>query len=116
VKLSIASVLYRSAPYIGAFHARARASVKAFAGNDHKIALANDGSPDGLDLAVALTQDDPHVTIVDLSCNFGRHKAMMTGLARASSDFVFLSPSWRRRRHVSVEGIFRNQAATPTPS
>ncbi len=94
MKLFIVSTLYCSAPYIGEFHARASATAEAFAGNDYKILLLNDGSPDeSLNLAAALMRDDPQVTIVDLSSNFGHHKTMMTGLAHASGDFAFLIDS-----------------------
>ncbi len=94
MKLSIVSTLYCSAPYIREFHARASAAAEAFVGSDYEILLVNDGSPDeSLDLAVALTRDDPHVTVVDLSRNFGHHKAMMTGLAQASGDLIFLIDS-----------------------
>ena len=36
---------------------------------------------------------DPTVRIVDLSRNFGHHKAMMTGLSYARGDLVFLIDS-----------------------
>ena len=36
---------------------------------------------------------DPHVRIIDLARNFGHHKAMMTGLAHARGDLVFLIDS-----------------------
>ncbi len=54
----------------------------------------NDGSPDNsLDIAVQLTESDSHVVVVDLSRNFGHHKAMMTGLAHARGQQVFLIDS-----------------------
>ncbi|WP_156296432.1 glycosyltransferase family 2 protein [Mycobacterium paragordonae] len=94
MKLSIVSTLYCSALYIGEYHGRASAVAKAFAGDDYEILLVNDGSPDeSLDLAVALARDDPHVKVIDLSRNFGHHKAMMTGLAHSSGDLVFLIDS-----------------------
>jgi putative glycosyltransferase len=56
--------------------------------------LVNDGSPDdSLDVALALHRADPRVVIVDLARNFGHHKAMMTGLAHAAGDVVFLIDS-----------------------
>jgi len=56
--------------------------------------LVNDGAPDNsLDLAVRLTEQDSHVVVVDLSRNFGHHKAMMTGLAHAKGELVFLIDS-----------------------
>lgn len=94
MKLSIVATLYQSAPYINEFHERASASAKRMVGDDYEIVLVNDGSPDNsLDLAVRLTEQDSHVVVVDLSRNFGHHKAMMTGLAHAKGELVFLIDS-----------------------
>lgn len=94
MKLSIVATLYQSAPYIAEFHRRATAVAKAFAGEDYEIVLVNDGSPDhSLEVAVQISEQDGHVVVVDLSRNFGHHKAMMTGLAAAGGDHVFLIDS-----------------------
>lgn len=94
MRLSIVATLYRSAPYIDEFHRRACAIARAQVGEDFEIVLVNDGSPDNsLDLAVALSDTDEHVVVVDLSRNFGHHKAMMTGLATARGERVFLIDS-----------------------
>jgi putative glycosyltransferase len=94
MKLSIVTPLYRSAPYIAEFHRRTSVVATALAGDDYEIIMVNDGSPDdGLDIAVALSDTDPHVVVVDLSRNFGHHKAIMTGLATAVGDLVFLIDS-----------------------
>ena len=46
--------------------------------------MVNDGSPDdSLQIAIELHRRDHRVRIVDLSRNFGHHKALMTGLAHA---------------------------------
>jgi len=58
------------------------------------LILVNDGSPDNsLELAVSLHEKDQRVKIIDLSRNFGHHRAMMTGLSYALSDYVFLIDS-----------------------
>jgi putative glycosyltransferase len=94
MKLSIVATLYHSAPYIAEFHRRACTAARQLVGEDFEIVLVNDGSPDNsLDLAVELSMADPHVVVVDLSRNFGHHKAMMTGLANAAGDRVFLIDS-----------------------
>ena len=94
MKLSIVATLYQSAPYINEFHERATVTAKQLVGNDYEIVLVNDGSPDNsLDLAIRLTEQDSHVVVVDLSRNFGHHKAMMTGLAHAKGELVFLIDS-----------------------
>jgi putative glycosyltransferase len=94
MKLSIVATLYQSAPYIYEFYARAHAVAKELVGEEFEIVLVNDGSPDhSLDLAIKLTEQDSHVVVVDLSRNFGHHKAIMTGLAHASGELVFLIDS-----------------------
>lgn len=94
MKLSIVATLYQSAPYIAEFHQRASAAARQLVGDNYEIVLVNDGSPDSsLDLAVQLTKSDGHVVVVDLSRNFGHHKAMMTGLAHATGERVFLIDS-----------------------
>lgn len=105
MKLSIVTTLYRSESYIDEFYARASAAAQGFAGDDYEIVMVNDGSPDrSLDVAVALTKKDPRVAVVDLSRNFGHHKALMTGMAHARGEHVFLidvdleeEPEWLAR-------------------
>jgi putative glycosyltransferase len=93
VKLSIVTTLYRSAPTIREFYRRVVAAAEAIT-SDIELVMVNDGSPDNsLDLAVELHRADPRVVVVDLSRNFGHHKALMTGLAYASGDLVFLIDS-----------------------
>ncbi|WP_341743800.1 glycosyltransferase family 2 protein [Azonexus hydrophilus] len=102
MKLSIVATLYQSAPYINEFHERASASARRMVGDDYEIVLVNDGSPDNsLDLAIRLTEQDSHVVVVDLSRNFGHHKAMLAGLTQARGERIFLidsdleeSPEW----------------------
>ncbi|WP_153147560.1 glycosyltransferase family 2 protein [Dechloromonas sp. H13] len=111
MKLSIVATLYQSAPYIAEFHLRAGAAARQLVGDDFEIVLVNDGSPDNsLDLAIKLTEEDAHVVVVDLSRNFGHHKAMMTGLAHANGERVFLidsdleeEPEWLMRFSESLE-------------
>lgn len=94
MKLSVVATLYRSAPYLAEFYQRVTSSAQEFAADDYEIVLVNDGSPDNsLQMAVQLTESDPHVTVVDLSRNFGHHKAMRAGLEHARGDFVFLIDS-----------------------
>ena len=94
MKLSIVTTLYQSAPYINKFHERASSSAKQMVGDDYEIVIVNDGSPDNsLDLAIRLTEQDSHVVLVDLSRNFGHHKAMMTGMAHTKGELIFLIDS-----------------------
>lgn len=94
MKLSIVATLYQSAPYINEFHKRASFAARQLVGDDFEILFVNDGSPDNsLDLAIKLTEQDSHVVIVDLSRNFGHHKAMQAGLAHACGEYIFLIDS-----------------------
>ena len=94
MKLSVVATLYRSEAYIPEFCERASAAARQISGNNYEIVLVNDGSPDrSLDIAVAISESDPHVVVVDLSRNFGHHRAMMTGLAQARGEHVFLLDS-----------------------
>lgn len=90
MRLSIVTTLYYSAPYVAEFCRRVSEAAARLT-DDFEIVLVNDGSPDKA-LAVAIEQVDvnPRVRVVDLSRNFGQHKAIMTGLAHARGDLVFL--------------------------
>jgi putative glycosyltransferase len=93
MKLSVVTTLYRSAASIEEFYRRIVAAAAQIAG-DVELVMVNDGSPDNsLDLALELHRRDPRVIVVDLSRNFGHHKALMTGLAHASGDLMFLIDS-----------------------
>lgn len=88
--LSIVTTLYKSERYVQEFYARI---VKAAASltPDFEIVFVNDGSPDeSVDIACTLADSDPRVSVVDLSRNFGHHRAMMSGLRHARGDLVFL--------------------------
>jgi putative glycosyltransferase len=90
MKLSVVTTLYRSAPTLEVFCRRATRAVEAIT-QDIELVIVNDGSPDNsLELALALQKTDPRLVVIDLARNFGHHKAMMTGLAHATGDLVFL--------------------------
>lgn len=91
--LSIVTTLYQSAPYVQEFHDRAARAAEKIT-SDYEIILVNDGSPDNsLERALALQNQDPRVTVIDLSRNFGHHRAMMTGLSYARGEYIFLLDS-----------------------
>lgn len=90
MRLSIVTTMYESAPHLREFHARGSAAAQAVTG-DYEIVFVNDGSPDdSLEIALELYTSDPKVRVVDLSRNFGHHKAMMTGVEQARGELVFL--------------------------
>jgi len=90
MKLSVVTTLYHSAAYIQEFYERT-CKVAQTITPDYEIVLVNDGSPDkSLDIARGLAEQDSRVVVVDLSRNFGHHKAIMTGLAYAQGDLILL--------------------------
>lgn len=88
--LSIVTTLYRSSTYIREFYERiSKEALKVT--QDYEIVFVNDGSPDdSLEVALLLMDSDPRIRILDLSRNFGHHKAIMTGLAHARGEMIFL--------------------------
>jgi putative glycosyltransferase len=90
MKISVVTTLYKSAPHIEEFVGRARAELKKLT-DDYEFVLVDDGSPDdSLPTALALLPSEPRLKVIELSRNYGHHKAMMTGLEHASGDLVFL--------------------------
>jgi putative glycosyltransferase len=87
----VVTTLYQSSPYLEEFHRRVSAQARALVGDSYELVFVNDGSPDdSLALALRLHRDDPQVRVLDLSRNFGHHRAIMTGLASARGALVFL--------------------------
>jgi putative glycosyltransferase len=90
MKLSIVTSLYHSEAYIEEFHRRIRAAAVEITA-DCEFIYVNDGSPDqSLQVALRLRQKDNQVVVVDLSRNFGHHRALMVGLSFATGDLVFM--------------------------
>jgi putative glycosyltransferase len=90
MRLSIVTTLYKSSPYIEEFHKRITAEAKKIT-EDYEIIMVDDGSPDdSLEVALNLLANDSHLRVIELSRNFGHHKAMMTGLEHALGELIFL--------------------------
>lgn len=88
--LSIVATLYSSSKYIPAFHERISRVAQTLTKN-YEIVFVNDGSPDdSLAVARGICEHDSKVKVVDLSRNFGHHRAMMCGVKHALGDRVFL--------------------------
>jgi len=90
MNLSIVTSLYHSEPYIQEFYERITRTVLEIT-DDYEIIFVNDGSPDkSLDMVKELYSDDPHIRIINLSRNFGHHKALFTGIENSRGDLVFV--------------------------
>lgn len=90
MQLSIVTSLYNSAPHIQSFYHRISTAAKKITSN-YEIIFVDDGSPDNsLELAKSLVQQDTKVCVVELSRNFGHHRALLTGLNVSKGEHVFL--------------------------
>jgi len=90
MKLSIVTTLYQSSSYINQFYERVT-SIASKLTDSFEIVFVDDGSPDdSLDVAKKIVKDDSNVSLVELSRNYGHHRAMMAGLEQSRGDLVFL--------------------------
>ena len=104
MKLSIVAAIYQAEGYIEEFIQRAYKAADLMEAEDFEIVLVNDGSTDkSLNIALEMANKIKELRIVDLSRNFGQHKAIMTGLRVSRGDYVFLldsdleeKPEWLR--------------------
>ncbi|MED7787568.1 glycosyltransferase family 2 protein [Francisella sp. 19X1-34] len=93
MKLSIVTTLYNSSKYVYEFYNRVSEQAKKIT-SDYEIIFVDDGSPDdSLQKAIKIHKSDERVKIVELSRNYGHHKAIMTGLSFAEGDYTFLIDS-----------------------
>jgi putative glycosyltransferase len=107
--LSIVTTLYESASFVGEFYDRMCAAAMSLT-RSFEIIFVNDGSPDdSLERAIALHRRDSRVRVIDLSRNFGHHKAILTGLQYAAGELVFLidadleeDPRWLEEFHATL--------------
>ena len=94
--LSIVSTLYQSEKTIQEFILRCLNASKELGIERPEIVLVNDGSTDkSLEIAIETLQSQEQAKgkIVDLSRNFGHHKALMTGIKHAEGEEIFLIDS-----------------------
>ena len=93
MKISVVATMYYSAPYLASFHDRVRKALAKLT-DDYEILLVNDGSPDdSLERALELVERDARLLVVDLSRNFGHHRAILAGLEHAQGDLIFVLDS-----------------------
>ena len=109
VRLSVVTSMFRSSAYLEEFYSRAVRAISAIS-SSYEVLFVNDGSPDdSLAVALRIRARDSRVRILDLSRNFGHHRALMTGLAHARGELVFLldcdleeDPEWLLRFHETL--------------
>lgn len=94
INLSIVSTLYGSEKTVEDFVSSYAAMAQKLVGQSYEIILVNDGSPDNShQIALELTKTYPQVTLIDLSRNFGHHKALLTGMRAAKGQHVYICDS-----------------------
>src|SRR5205085_8559883 len=112
MELSVVSTLYKSEPHLEEFYARVSAAARAVT-EDFEIVLVNDGSPDNCQqIALEICRRDPRVRLIELSRNFGHHKAIMTGLAESEGARVFLVDSDLEEPPEVLADFFRHMEET----
>src|SRR5438132_13095731 len=89
--LSIVTTMYQSEEDVEEFYRRIRAEAQNLTDNIEIIFVNDDSMDNSLTKAVALRQTNSHVRVIDLSWHFVHHKAMMTALAYAIADLVYLT-------------------------
>jgi putative glycosyltransferase len=122
VRISIVTSMFRSSPYLEEFYSRAVRAISTVS-SSYEFIFVNDGSPDdSLAVALRIRQRDSRVRVIDLSRNFGHHRALMTGLAHARGELVFLldcdleeEPEWflsfhDTLRHTGADVVYGVQA------
>ena len=92
--LSIVTTLYQSEETILDFYTQISDAAQSIAGQEYEIIFVNDGSNDlSLNIALDLNLRYDNVCVVDLSKNFGHHRALMVGLEYSQADHIFLIDS-----------------------
>ncbi len=113
MKLSVVTTLYRSEATLTEFHQRIAKAVAAIPLSAEFI-YVNDGSPDAsLERILELRRADPRIQIIDLARNFGHHPALVTGLEKASGDYVFVIDSDLEEAPELIADFWQVLAANP---
>ncbi|RUL64273.1 glycosyltransferase [Dyella dinghuensis] len=90
-ELSVVTTVYRSEAFLHRFieetvDAIARAGIE-----NYELIFVDDGSPDqSRDLLLKARASNSHIKVIDLSRNFGHHKAMLAGLSYAKGKQIFV--------------------------
>jgi len=94
MKISVISTLYQSERTLHRFYKLVSNEIKKITAKDYEIIFVNDGSPDSsFAIAKKIAARDHHLSVIELSRNFGHHQAIMTGLSVAQGELVFLIDS-----------------------
>ena len=114
VDLSIVTTLYYSENELKEFHVRATRAASEIT-EDFEIVYVNDGCPQqSLQIAREFLRTEPRTVVVDLSRNFGHHRAMMTGLQQSVGRHVFMIDSDLEEQPELLHDYWRALSTTPS--
>jgi len=87
-KISVVTPVYGCSKNLHDLHKRVVNALSAIT-DDFEIIMVNDASPDNAwDIITKLSQEDNRVKGINLSRNFGQHKAITAGLDYAKGDWI----------------------------
>ncbi|MBT8134641.1 MAG: glycosyltransferase family 2 protein, partial [Gammaproteobacteria bacterium] len=88
--ISVITPVYGCESCLNQLHARLEAALTAIT-SDYEIIMVNDGSPDDAWQTIkSLAEKDTKTKGVNLSRNFGQHRAITAGLDYANGDWVII--------------------------
>ena len=112
-RISVLTSLYGSEPYIQELYDRTCAAL-ADVTEDIEFVFVDDGSPDAGNAVVAtIIEQDERVRLVELSRNFGQHRALMAGLHHTTGDMVFMIDSDLEEDPELVATFYKKIEANP---
>ena len=86
-RLSIAIPLHNEERILGALLARTRAALDKVPGGPHEIVFVDDGSTDDtFEMLADAARQDPRITAISLSRNFGHQAALTAALDHVTGD------------------------------
>lgn len=89
-KISVVTTVYKSEAFLQEFYLRSIASMKGVSVRQYEFVFVIDGLTDNsIAVLSEIKESDPNIRIIQLSRNFGHHKAMMTGIKLATGDLIF---------------------------
>lgn len=91
--ISVLTTIYNTAEHLEELYRQTTEVLREIT-DDYEFVFVDDGSPDNsLEVVQRLIERDARVRCVELSRNFGHHRAVMCGLEHVRGDYVFLFDS-----------------------
>ena len=107
MELSVVLPIYNEKEVVGSFYHALRSSLDRIT-TDYEIIFVDDGSIDGtVPELLSLASSDPHLTIIELTRNFGNAMAIATGLEFASGHWVVTMDSDFEDQPEHIEALYK---------